>query len=179
MCVVIYADGARIGKRMFERAFRTNPHGGGLAWWDGGRWNAVKGFMDEKSFWRAYEEVQHFPVVLHFRRDLLGRPAKAEWTHPHVLELSDGKAFVFYNGSANTRAEHEPAVVWLVRELSKLALSKEQLKRFLEQRFYRGVFPGRFLVLLQKERKPIKVGRWTKIGKRVWVSKPVDQWELW
>jgi hypothetical protein len=86
MCQLICVPAESVvTKKVLERAWRENPHGGGYAFRRGGTVYIQKGFFDFDSFWRAYRaEAVGSDALLHFRFATHGAQNEAN-THPFVL----------------------------------------------------------------------------------------------
>lgn len=100
MCVaIVKPPNVDFPEKLFEAAWRKNPHGGGFMYARDGRVVVEKGFMALKDMMESYKKHEpsfgDSPVVLHFRIKTHGPIAPAQ-THPFVV--NDRLAFV-HNGT--------------------------------------------------------------------------------
>ena len=169
MCVITYKKvGVALSKGDALAMWEANSHGAGFCVWDekSRTWIARKGFMTFEALWEAiepYTGVDHI-LVVHFRIVSRGRVCK-EQTHPFEVELEEGKAFLFHNGTLDSGLSlslGSSDTAELAYRLSQLRLRKEQLKLLLEEG---GLLEplrsgSKFAVCLPGEEEPLLVGDW-------------------
>jgi hypothetical protein len=149
--------------------WEANSHGAGFCVWDekSRTWKMKKGFMSFSALWN---EVEPFTregsiLVVHFRIVSRGRVCP-EQTHPFEIELEEGTAYLFHNGTLNIRTTQGSSDTYeLAYRLSQLGLRKDQLKLILKEG---GLLEemranSRFAVCLPGEPEPFLVGQWEEI----------------
>ncbi len=150
--------------------WEANSHGAGFCVWDekSRTWKMKKGFMKFEALWH---EVEPFTregsiLVVHFRIVSRGRVCP-EQTHPFEIELEEGVAYLFHNGTLDIRITQGSSDTFeLAFQLSQLKLNKKQLKLLLREGglLERVRAHSRFAVCLPDEEEPFLVGQWEEVG---------------
>ena len=176
MCVITFKPSTAVlsyedAKLMWE----ANSHGAGFCVWDekSRTWQAQKGFMSFEALWRNMEPFTRKGVILvaHFRIVSRGRVCP-EQTHPFEIELEEGVAYLFHNGTLDIEITQGSSDTFeLAYQLSQLKLKKEQLKLLLKEGglLERVRAHSRFAVCLPDEEEPFLVGQWEQV-RGLWVS---------
>jgi hypothetical protein len=170
MCVIaVKPINAVLTKEDAFRMWEANSHGAGFSVWDekSRTWKMQKGFMSFDDLWRAMEPYTRKGVILvaHFRIVSRGRVCP-EQTHPFEIELEEGTAYLFHNGTLDIHITQGSSDTYeLAFQLSQLGLKKEQLKLLLKEG---GLLEGvrahsRFAVCLPDEEEPFLVGQWEEV----------------
>lgn len=105
MCIIAVCENRKLTYEEFENCFNSNKDGVGVAWFEEGKNHYIKGFMTLNSAWVAYETVNVFPHVVHFRNGTSGGVCE-ELTHPFIVSSasptpstwSGNKPLLFHNG---------------------------------------------------------------------------------
>lgn len=98
MCIAIRKPAsAHIPRATLERCFDANSHGAGFAVLTEEGILVRKGFMDFRSFWKAWKPFAHHFALLHFRIATCG-PRNASGTHPWSIEAGGFQYAVIHNG---------------------------------------------------------------------------------
>jgi hypothetical protein len=150
--------------------WEANSHGAGFCVWDekSRTWKMKKGFMSFSALWN---EVEPFTregsiLVVHFRIVSRGRVCP-EQTHPFEIELEEGLAYLFHNGTLDIQITQGSSDTFeLAYQLSQLKLNKRQLKLLLGEGglLERVRAHSRFAVCLPDEEEPFLVGQWEEVG---------------
>jgi predicted glutamine amidotransferase len=72
MCLLIAVEKGKLDYDSIESSFSNNQDGAGFAFVRDGEIIVEKGFFDERSFIRAYEQISETPHIIHFRRSTGG-----------------------------------------------------------------------------------------------------------
>lgn len=101
MCLALYKPKDKIlPKDYAAAAFEANDDGAGFAYVKNEKTYISKGYMDFDSFWSAFEKVQDYEAIVHFRFATTGA-VETENTHP--FKVSGGFALI-HNGIINIEA---------------------------------------------------------------------------
>lgn len=101
MCVILERKpGQKIDPEVVEACYQTNPHGFGIAWYDGTKVRITKGVKDLSSIQALIKGLQNYLSLIHFRWATVGEKVK-ENCHPFYVGVN-GAAMV-HNGSFPTR----------------------------------------------------------------------------
>ncbi len=171
MCVIaVKSKNSVLSKEDAQLMWESNSHGAGFCVWDekSRTWIMKKGFMKFESLWN---EVETFTregsiLVIHFRIVSRGRVCP-EQTHPFEIELEEGAAYLFHNGTLDINITQGSSDTFeLAFQLSQLKLRKEQLKLLLKEGglLERVRAHSRFAVCLPDEEEPFLVGQWEEVG---------------
>lgn len=99
MCIIaICENGTRLNRKMFDRCFDGNSDGAGFSCYTDGYVYYSKGYMTNKSAWKAYKMFKEFPHVAHFRLNSAGGVCK-ELTHPFLVEQDSPISMSGYTSS--------------------------------------------------------------------------------
>jgi len=171
MCVICFKPIDRVLTKEDARLmWEANSHGAGFCVWDekSRTWIMRKGFMKFEALWN---EVEPFTregsiLVVHFRIVSRGRVCP-EQTHPFEIELEEGTAFLFHNGTLDIALTQGSSDTFeLAFQLGQLRLNKRQLKLLLREGglLERVRAHSRFAVCLPDEEEPLLVGQWEEVG---------------
>ncbi len=101
MCVILeHKPGQRIHPEVIEACYTTNPHGFGIAWFDGNKVRITKGVKDLKSIQALVSGLSDYLSLIHFRWATIGEKVK-ENCHPFHVGVF--QAAMMHNGSFPTR----------------------------------------------------------------------------
>jgi len=171
MCVICFKPiNAVLSYEDARLMWEANSHGAGFCVWDekSRTWIMKKGFMKFEALWN---EVEPFTregsiLVVHFRIVSRGRVCP-EQTHPFEVELEEGTAYLFHNGTLDIKITQGSSDTFeLAFQLSQLKLNKKQLKLLLREGglLERVRAHSRFAVCLPDEEEPFLVGQWEEVG---------------
>jgi len=171
MCVIAFKPAnCVLSKEDARLMWEANSHGAGFCVWDekSRTWKMKKGFMSFEALWRAMEPFTKEGAILvaHFRIVSRGKVCP-EQTHPFEIELEEGPAYLFHNGTLDIRITQGSSDTFeLAYQLSQLKLRKEQLKLLLQEGglLERVRAHSRFAVCLPDEEVPFLVGQWEEVG---------------
>ena len=171
MCVICFKPKERVlSKEDALLMWEANSHGAGFCVWDekSRTWIMKKGFMKFEALWREMEPFTREGAILvaHFRIVSRGRVCP-EQTHPFEIELEEGVAYLFHNGTLDIKITQGSSDTYeLAYRLSQLKLKKEQLKLLLREGglLERVRAHSRFAVCLPDEEEPFLVGQWEEVG---------------
>ena len=101
MCLAIYKPkGKTLPKEYAESGFAFNKDGAGFAYVKSGKLFIEKGLMTFQDFWNAFEKVQEYEAIIHFRMATHGAIEQAN-THPfRVAEFA-----LIHNGILDIKAD--------------------------------------------------------------------------
>ena len=93
MCIIA-VDYAGVSKGWFDRASWTNPHGVGIAWWDGKTTNVSRSLKPKYRTYARIRKVAKGPMLLHFRLATSGLTTLKQchpfYTQPNVVFAHNG-----------------------------------------------------------------------------------------
>ena len=165
MCVIIGTIGKeKVSEKEIRQAWEGNSDGAGMAWRQGdGKIRVEKGFMKLKEFERAYEQINVFPHVLHFRIGTSGDKCP-ELTHPfpcdghtkNSLEFTADEV-LFHNGIVSNWKD-------LLFNLAP-ALKKGELKKMLNEPLNDTRVIAYYVERIGKEILGLASGKWLHFDK--------------
>jgi len=181
VCVIaVSPTGEKVAKEVFERMYRSNDDGFGLAYRARAGVAVVKGLHDEEEAWEAYSRLpEGVPHVLHFRLATHGG-VKPELTHPFVVSEDSpltlagvtNRPVLAHNGVWGLHAlrarelslkgpvsDSRVLAAWL----GKLA-RRRSIKEVLEEGYYDVLSAGRVVVVDPATWKIHVVGDWIREG---------------
>ena len=142
MCIIAICEGRELTKTEFTNCWSNNDHGAGFSWYEGDAINYAKGFMDEKSAWKKYQDLRgYLPHVAHFRLTSAGSKTP-ELTHPFTcadlspIELTHtgAETVLFHNGTISAWKDWHKAYICSRRAIPSGETSDTRLAACLVHR---------------------------------------------
>ena len=95
-CVAVWKPkGVQIAKKYLENCFTNNKEGAGFAIVKDGKIEMEKGFFTFDEFWQAYNGLQKYAALIHFR---IATHGKVDEDNCHPFMLDGGKYALVHNG---------------------------------------------------------------------------------
>lgn len=142
MCIIAICDGRALTKAEFTNCWSNNNHGAGFSWYEGDAIKYAKGFMDEKTAWRAYTQIKDaLPHVAHFRLASAGSKTPG-LTHPFTcadlspieLNHTGADSVLFHNGTISGWRDWHKAFICSRRAIPSGEMSDTRLAACLVHR---------------------------------------------